>query len=82
MPGGRPKGSPNKRGSIVELLLKKMKADPLAHMARLMKDPKADRRLRFDAAKELAQYVAPKRKAIELTGKDQGPVTLRVVYDP
>ena len=66
---------------MVELMLKRMKADPLAHMARLMKNPKVDPRLRFDAAKELAQYVAPKRKALEITGHDDGPVTLHVVYD-
>lgn len=33
--------------------------------------------------KELAQYVAPKRKAIEVTGKDDGPLIVeRVIYAP
>jgi hypothetical protein len=68
--GGRTKGTPNKRTSLVETLLDRMEADPIGHMATLMLDESADRELRFRAAKELAQYVAPKRKAIELTTEE------------
>jgi len=81
MSRGRPKGSPNKRSSIIERMLEHKGADPLGFMADLILDEDADRQLRFNAAKELAQYVAPKRKAIELTGEGSRPVTLRVVYD-
>ncbi len=70
----RPKGSPNKKTSLVERLLEEMKAAPIGHMARLMMDEDADARLRFDAAKELAQYVYPKRRAIEITGGDGEPL--------
>ena len=70
----RPKGTPNKRTSLVERLLEEMKASPIGHMARLMLDEDADPRLRFDAAKELAGYIAPKRKAIEITGGDGEPL--------
>ena len=54
----------------MEQLLEKLEADPIGHMATLMLDESADRELRFRAARELAQYIAPKRKAIELTTEE------------
>jgi len=33
--GGRKKGTPNKRTSLVERLLEKMEADPIGHMSRV-----------------------------------------------
>lgn len=33
-------------------------------------DEQAHPQLRFSAAKELAQYIAPKRKAVEVTAED------------
>jgi len=47
---------------------------PVLEMADLANDPEADISLRFNANKEVAQYVAAKRKAIELTGKEGGPL--------
>ncbi len=70
----RPKGSPNKKTSLVERLLEKMEAEPIGHMAHLMMDEEADPKMRFDAAKELAQYVYPKRRALEVTGGDGEPL--------
>jgi hypothetical protein len=43
-------------------------------MARLAMEEDADRSLRFQAFKELAQYIYPKRKAIEVSGDEGGPV--------
>jgi hypothetical protein len=62
-------------------MLEKMQADPIGHMARVMMDEDADRRLRFDAAKELAQYIAPKRRAIEVQEfTEPQQVVFEVVY--
>ena len=67
--GGRRKGIPNKRtGSLVERLLDEMTCDPVGIMAEMAMNPKTPAKLRFLCAKELAQYIAPKRKAIEVTG--------------
>ena len=71
--GGRKKGTPNKRTSLVERLLEKMEADPIGHMSRVMMDEGADARLRFDCARELAQYIAPKRKALEVREESDSP---------
>ena len=51
-------------------MLARKGADPLGFMADLMLNPETDMQLRFNAAKELAQYIAPKRKAIELTTQE------------
>ena len=76
-------GSPNKRSSIIEKMLEKKEASPLGYMADVMMDEEADPHLRFAAAKELAQYVAAKRKSIEITGEDgkAGIPLIQVVWE-
>lgn len=80
--GGRKKGTPNKRTQAVQELLESMDCDPIAGMARIAamaetdaqaagepKDRLPHMNLVKDCYKELAQYVAPKRKAVEHTGE-------------
>ncbi len=43
-------------------------------MARIAMNETAELAIRAQMFKELAQYVAPKRKAIEVTGEDGGPI--------
>ncbi|HKH19746.1 MAG TPA: hypothetical protein VKB53_02380 [Gammaproteobacteria bacterium] len=43
-------------------------------MARIAIDESQLMQLRATMYRELAQYVAPKRKAMEVTGEDGGPV--------
>jgi hypothetical protein len=43
-------------------------------MARLAMDETVGVSIRAQMHKELAQYVAPKHKAMEVTGEDGGPV--------
>jgi hypothetical protein len=47
---------------------------PVMAMADIANDDAVDLDLRFSAHKEVAQYVAPKLKAVELTGANGGPV--------
>jgi hypothetical protein len=51
--------------------------DPLVFLAHVAQDEEADQALRVSAAKELACYIYPKRKALEVTGEDGGPVKVR-----
>lgn len=69
--GGRAKGTPNKRTQSVIDKLAKLDFDPLESLARLAIDAKkeGDKQMEFHASKELAQYVAPKRKAMEMTAE-------------
>lgn len=62
---GRPKGSKNKRRSIEDVCAE-LRLDPFREMARIGSDV-ADPN-RFLALKEMAQYLEPKRKAVEVTG--------------
>lgn len=74
--GGRVAGTPNKRTQALTELKEKTRLDPLdffravleADLSTLKGDaPTLDQRL--TAAKELASYLYPKRKAIEVSGE-------------
>ena len=70
--GGRKAGTPNtKTKSIIERL-KELKCDPIEGMAIIAKQAmdKGEMQLAGNMYKELAQYVAPKRKSVEITGED------------
>ena len=62
---GRPKGVKNKRTLEVAERLAKIGCDPILGMARIARDKKAPMELRGRMFAELAQYIAPKRRAIE-----------------
>src|ERR1700726_5250372 len=63
--GGRVKGTPNKGTVAVAARLEAIGCDPIAGMARIAMDSKTPIDLRAKLYGELAQYIAPKRKAIE-----------------
>ncbi len=63
--GGRQKGTPNKATADIAARLEALGCDPIAGMARLALDEANSPELRGKMFSELAQYVAPKRKAIE-----------------
>jgi hypothetical protein len=78
MPGGRPKGSKNKR----TLLQEEHRANgelPVDFMLRLMRDKTLQTNVRLDCAKAVAPYVHPRLNAVEHTGEDGGP--LQVIFD-
>ena len=72
--GGRQKGTPNKATADVIARLEALGCDPIEGMAQIAMDTNADLSLRGKMYAELAQYVAPKRKAVEHSGNDGGPV--------
>lgn len=49
---------------------------PVMAMAEIANDPAVELDVRFQAHKEVAQYIEPKRKAVEHTGSEGGPVRL------
>ncbi len=73
--GGRAKGTPNKRTVEIQEKLAVLKCDPLEGMARLAMDEDNSPELRGRMYAELAQYIAPKRKALEHSGADGVPVS-------
>ncbi len=72
--GGRQKGVPNKATLSVMEKLAALGCDPIEGMARLASDENNRPELRGRMLAELAAYVAPKRKAIEHTGAEGGPI--------
>jgi hypothetical protein len=73
--GGRAKGTPNKGTVAVAERLEAIRCDPIEGMARIAMDINTPIDLRAKLYSELAQYIAPKRKAIEYSGESGvGPV--------
>ncbi|MBA3684060.1 MAG: hypothetical protein H0W72_02325 [Planctomycetes bacterium] len=82
--GGRIKGTPNKRTQDVMDRLAELGCDPIEGMARIAMDEGAPIEVRSRMYSELAQYVAPKRKAIEHSGeiKGDGPQVRIILQQP
>ena len=65
---GRKPGTPNKRTRVLDACTK-MGADPFEFLASVMVDLAADMRDRLMCAKELAEYLEPKRSRQEITAE-------------
>ena len=78
--GGRKKGTPNKhkkehRESLREFCAR-IGVDPHRYMAEMILDQRLTPELRFQAAKELAQYLQPRLKAVEHSGEVEHAVRI------
>lgn len=80
--GGRLRGTPNRRTQDVELLLSRIGCDPIEGMARIAMDSQTPVEVRARMFAELACYIAPKRKAIDLGGSDQERVIFNIGIEP
>lgn len=79
--GGRQKGTPNKRSSIpVVQRLVDADLDPFLELVKIIRKPEASIELQTKILCELAQYVAPKRKAIDHSSED-GTATAHGVHE-
>jgi hypothetical protein len=80
---GRPAGVPTKpKRALLALLNEKFPGwHPVVQMAEIANDDSQTIDLRFNAAKEVAKYVTPQLKAVEVTGDETSPlqVTVRIV---
>ena len=78
--GGRCKGTPNKKTMAVAELLGELGLDPIKQMGQIAMDEHVEVSIRVQVLKELCQYIAPKRKAVEITGEDGGPLELEICW--
>lgn len=69
-PSGRPKGAKTKIRFDVAQTLKDLNYCPFTHLHKIANDDGWPKRERTQAACELAGYVAPKLKAVELSASD------------
>ena len=79
--GGKVRGCKNKITRDLIALLDSMGCNPIEGMARIATDPKCDEALRLRANAEIAKYVHPQLKAIELSGPGGGPIQHEVSAD-
>jgi hypothetical protein len=77
--GGRQKGTLNKRTEEIQAKLEELSCDPIEGMARIAADVQNSPELRGRMYAELAQYVAPKRRAVEHAGDDGGPLVVEII---
>jgi hypothetical protein len=54
--------------------------DPIKQMGQIAMDEHIEVSIRVQVLKELCQYIAPKRKAVEITGEDGGPLVLEISW--
>ena len=77
--GGRVSGTPNRKTHELTEKLKELGCDPIGGLAGIAMDTKTAPELRVRCYAELAQYVYPKRKAVDLgLGKDGEPLKIVV----
>jgi hypothetical protein len=80
--GGSRKGKPNKVSKDIAEKLAELDCDPIQGMAEIAAKAKelGDMALAGQMYKELAQYVAPKRKAVEMSvaGEGGGPMAVSI----
>ena len=74
--GGREKGTPNKKTVELQERVKKFMQqqgiknfDPLVALAGISVDKATPLKLKVESLKELAQYLHPKRRAVEVSGE-------------
>ena len=80
--GGRAKGKKNKVSELVRDRLKELKCDPIEQLVIIARQAQENDDLQLAGAmyKELAAYVAPKLKSIELTESIEAPERLNVIF--
>lgn len=75
--GGRTSGTPNKATQLIADKLEALGCDPIEGMAHIAMDTFNPLEIRARMFAELAQYVAPKRKSVEIdTGEKE-----RIVFN-
>lgn len=79
-PNGRPKGSKTKFRFDVAAILHELKYCPFTQLVEIARDLKWNKRERTQAAIELASYVAPKLKSIEITSDEANKISLNLNY--
>ncbi len=76
--GGRRAGTPNKRTQELVERLEVLGCDPIEGMARIAMDSSSPPELRGRMYAELAGYVYPKRRAVEVKA-DESPIRWGVI---
>ena len=77
--GGRTAGTPNHKTQVIAELPGSLGCDPIEGMARIAMDERNRAELLGRMFAQLAQYIHPKRKAVEHSGDSSAPAFQLVV---
>lgn len=78
--GGRIRGTPNRKTELVAKKLAKLGCDPIEGLALIALDPETKVELKVRCLSELAQYVYPKRKAVDIVSPEDSNMTVKVEH--
>lgn len=69
-----------KQGALFEVLnkLEEQGCDPISEMAKMSVDPNIDIDVRVKLLRDLAQYVHPKRRSVEISNKDGEALVVKI----
>lgn len=76
---GRKKGGANLKTTELRKAIDQSGELPIEYMMRVMRDPQADDGRRDDMARAAAPYLHPRLAAVEVSGKDGGPIPLELL---
>lgn len=76
--GGRQPGTPNKRTLDIQTKLERLGCDPIEGMAKIAMNPDTPVDVKARMYAELAQYIAPKRKAFQVDQTEQRRVIFNI----
>jgi hypothetical protein len=76
--GGRLKGAANVKTREIADRAAAEGITPLEYMLKVMRDEKADEKRRDDMAKGAAPYIHPRLQTTEISGKNGGPITVKI----
>jgi hypothetical protein len=76
--GGRVRGTPNKSSEAIARKLAKLGCDPVEGLAKIALDPGTEPSLKIRCFSELAQYIYPKRKAVDLLSPEDSEIKVTV----
>jgi hypothetical protein len=79
--GGRVAGTPNRKTQEIQELLESLGHNPIEAMVQIANNPKASLELRGRMNAELATYVYPKRKAVELAADPVTPQQSKLIVE-
>jgi len=79
--GGRAVGTPNRKTQEISALLDSLGCDPIEGMAQIAMNEAHTPELRGRMYAELAQYVYPKRKAVEIAADPVAPQQSKLIVE-
>lgn len=80
--GGRKKGTPNRATLTLKEKLETMGCDPLLELAKIAMNKKNPIEIRVLCLREIAPYVHPKRKPVDLSSDQPAVINVNTTLDP